>query len=115
LPERLLPAHVVVAAEMLAVLHLVAHIGRQVGLHEGAHLGCEFLFLGGESEIHGPLPKTACYWPASLAAERVGTTGLRLEPPRRGTGFRNLTLTSRTPGRRPPVRPTCPCCVSFSS
>src|SRR5581483_5395116 len=55
LPERLLPAHVVVAAQMLAVLHLVADVGRQIGLHEGAYLVGEFLLFGRESEIHRSL------------------------------------------------------------
>jgi hypothetical protein len=31
LPERLLPTHIVVADQVLAVLHLVAHVGRQIG------------------------------------------------------------------------------------
>jgi hypothetical protein len=55
-PERLLPAHVVVAAEVLAVLHLVAHIGRQIGFHESPHLGGELLLFRGECEIHRSLP-----------------------------------------------------------
>jgi len=45
LPERLLPAHIVVAAEMLGVLHLVADIGRQVGAHESPHLVGELAFF----------------------------------------------------------------------
>jgi hypothetical protein len=88
LPQRLLPAHVVVAAKMLGVLHLVADIGRQVGAHEGPHLVGEFAFFRRESEVHGTLPGGVLIGPefsGEAASDKRTRTGSRLVTPRRGT------------------------------
>jgi hypothetical protein len=50
--QRLVPAQVIVLLEALALDDFLAEVLGQIGAHERAHVLAEFLFVGGELEVH---------------------------------------------------------------